>query len=235
MTGRPSTLQDIYDKFGEAAGYKEIFYDWMGANKWLFTKINDLHGSAYDSLMTLISTLGDRHNFPYYLIALAMFVVFSTLIRQLRGKAGTRYYFIGWVGVFAVLIAGFLINTAVIYTAKHYFEYPRPYAALAQDTTYADYQVTVLESGDGPEDDYRSFPSGHAAFITFLIASLWPMLTPGWQKLGVFFILLESWSRIAVGRHFPADAFWAILISLLLVLIVRAVIYAILRKLKINC
>jgi hypothetical protein len=43
---------------------KEIFYDWGGANIWLFHAINDIRFGGLDQVMLLGTTLGDHILFP---------------------------------------------------------------------------------------------------------------------------------------------------------------------------
>lgn len=232
------TLDQMYEMFGNVDNLKEVFYDWMGANKWLFVHINDLHYGWYDALMIFISRISTSHAFPYYLAAMTAYVLITILTRSIAKKGGTKYYISGWVGVLAIFSVGFLINNVVLVkTLKDHFHYPRPYIALAQDQIYGEHQVTVLDrKGGDPDDDYRSFPSGHASFATLLLVALWPMLSPRLQWAGVGFVFMVGWSRMALGMHFPADIVGAIIITFLVVITLRAIIYYLMRKiLRINC
>lgn len=236
MTDSKLSLDDVYALYGEADNVRELFYDWSGANKWLFVQINSIRGDLYDAFMRTVSHLSDFENFPYYFGLIAALVMGNLLLRKLSRKGGNKQYFVRWLGVFAVLIAGFVANVVVIDGAKKYFHYPRPYIALAKDKNYAEQKVFMLEAREGPEDDYRSFPSGHVAFMTMIVVALWPMLSGGMQWLGVGLIALAAWSRVSLGMHFPADALGSVLISFPLIVIVRAVVYGFLRRfLRLNC
>ncbi len=59
---------------------KEIFYDWGGANVWLFHAINDIRFEWLDKVMLLGTTLGDHILFPLYLgvLTLIALVVVNT-------------------------------------------------------------------------------------------------------------------------------------------------------------
>ena len=229
-------LPGLYQMFGDTASLKEIFYDWMGLNKWLFVQINSLHHDLYDAVMLLITRLGDSHMFPYYMALLALFVILTTITRIFCKKGGIKHYMSGWAGVFIVLSVSFAIDVGMLRTIKDYYNFPRPYIALAQDQLYANEQVTVLDRKADPDDDYRSFPSGHAVFSTMLVVGMWPMLTPGFQWVGVAFVALVCWSRMALGMHFPADIVGGITFAFLLVLVMRAALYNLLRKLfRLNC
>ena len=131
--------------------------------------------------------------------------------------------------MFVVLGAGFVAEGVMVKTLKHEFAYPRPYIALEQ--------VRVLEYNNTVDtgDDYKSFPSGHASFATLLLVGLWPVISKGFRWIGVVLLAGVCWSRMALGVHFPADVLGGVLITLLLVLIIRAIIYSLLLKLNIRC
>ena len=128
-----------------------------------------------------------------------------------------------WVAVFMVLAAGYAAEGAIIHYAKDYFSYPRPYMVLGHDTR-------VLEVRP-KDDDYHSFPSGHAAFITMMIAGLWPVLSGKMKWAGVALVAGVCWSRLALGVHFPADVIGSFLFFFPMMVILRAIIYRILLKL----
>jgi len=201
---------------------KEVWYDWGGANEWLFQQINAIHGDTYDAAMILLSRIADRHNFPYYIGGLAVFALLSFMVRKLASQGGAYHILVAWVGVFLLLGAGFVANYVIIGVMKDYFAYPRPYIALGN--------VRVLELRDA-SDNFHSFPSGHVAFITMMVVGLWPVLSKNMKWLGAAVIFGVCWSRIALGVHFPADVVASFLIFLPLMVVVRALIYWILLRL----
>jgi membrane-associated phospholipid phosphatase len=212
---------------------KEVWYDWMGANTYLFQQINSLSGQSkwYDLLMLNITKLGDKHLIPYYVAILVAWVAVSIIMRKLSGKAGIKQYATSWVGVFIVMGAALVLNLASTIYLKDHFAFSRPYIALPQEGK-AMVQLEFREA----EDNLRSFPSGHTSRATIIIASLWPLLF-GWRCwLGALAVFGVAWSRIALGVHFPADVVLSILICVLQVAIVRALIYGTMRRiLHIKC
>jgi membrane-associated phospholipid phosphatase len=201
---------------------KYTLYDWYGYNQQLFKTINHLYVSpAYDSGMLFLTYVFDADNYPYFMMALMAYAMISAVYRRLRGigdHKGKRYL-ARWTGVLVVLAVAFVAMGLTVKNMKSDFAYPRPYVALPSD------DVRLLEKHAGAKNDHRSFPSGHAAFITLLIAGLWPVLSRDIRLLGVLLVSAVCWSRLAVGAHFPADVLAGFLIALIIVLIVRRFVY----------
>lgn len=244
-----STTQQIFDKYGELASAKEVFYDWMGGNVWLFKHINAIRGDFYDLLMLLITRLGDRHLFFECLGAIAAVFLLWGLARRFMHKAGNKQYFVQRVCVLFLLLVGFGVNTVVIYAIKNYAALPRPYIALKTISAPApepgshgvpvtqpeSVKVNVLEVL-APEKDYESFPSGHVAFISMMVLSLWGVLNHTGRVIGGWLIVLVAWSRVSLGVHFPADALWAFVITFFVISLVRWALYKFFRSvLRIQC
>lgn len=207
---------------------QNAWYDWGGLNVWLFHQINAIHGGVYDSAMLTLTHIADYHNFPYYLGGLFAIALVSLVMRSVTQRGTVSLHAGMWVGVFAVLLAGFAVEAAVVKAGKEYFAYPRPYLVLEH--------VRVLEYKPGHEDDHHSFPSGHTAFATMLVMGLWPVIPEVLAWLGPLFIFGVAWSRIALGMHFPADVLASVLIMAPLMLLVRAFIRSLLFNLfKIRC
>ncbi len=214
----------------EAVDFKSIWYDWIGFNDWLFVAINSIRNPVYDDIMLKISFLGESRHFPYYFAAIFALLLLS-LFRRLIAKHPIKWpYITSWLGVFVVLGVGFLVNVAAISVVKDHFSYPRPYVALA--STGQVYKIETIEA----EKDYKSFPSGHVAFVTFLVVALAPLMSKEMLRAGMFFIALMAWSRISLGMHFPADTLASVTITVPLIMIVRAIIYSAMNKIfKIKC
>ncbi|MDE3059695.1 MAG: phosphatase PAP2 family protein, partial [Pseudomonadota bacterium] len=119
--------------------------------------------------------------------------------------------------------AGYAAEGIIIHYIKDYFAYPRPYITLGHD------HVRVLEMRAG--EDYHSFPSGHAAFITLMVIGLWPVLSPNLRWLGTWLIFGVCWSRIALGVHFPVDVLAGYAMAFFLVIALRAIIYELMEML----
>lgn len=231
------TLNEVQEKFGSLATLKEIFYDWMGLNQWLFLQINHIRGDYYDSLMLLINEFGVRHHLPYALVFFAIVALAGTLMKLMKKQGGAKQYAIRWLGVFIIMIAGFAANYVIIGGLKDFFAFPRPYAALTEATSRDDSnpeRVYVLERR--PADDaHRSFPSGHVAFITLMVVALWPLLNDMFRYVGGILIFGVAWARMSLGVHFPADVLWSFIIVTLTVIFLRYWIYKLLRLIGLNC
>jgi len=218
------TFDEMYQQIGDLGDAKHFFYDWGGLNKWLFKTINGIRNDSYDNVMVLISKMADHKNFLYFMAMLSIFVVCAILIRKLRGKGSIRPRLVMWLGIYLVLIVGYGVNGMVVRTIKDYMEFPRPFVELAKEN------VHQLEFRDS-DDNHRSFPSGHVAYITFLIIALWPAFSHDWRWYMLLIVPTVGWSRISLGMHYPADVVGGFLIASITIIIVRAVIYTILRKL----
>jgi membrane-associated phospholipid phosphatase len=216
------TLGQVEHVYGQLPTLKEVFYDWGGANVALFQFINGIHGSGYNEFMRFATQIGDRHFFVPYLMMLGIYAFLSILYRKLFRKGAVMQHFIMWIGIFVVMVASFVTYAVIISWFKDYFAYARPYALIEG--------VVQLEMKDASEA-YRSFPSGHVAFISLMIFSLWPLLSKHMKLFGAFIILLVSWSRVSMGVHFPADALWGCALGFAIVFSMRVVIYTLLRKL----
>jgi len=209
---------------------KHLFYDWLGLNETIFKWVNSIHEETYDMVMILLSQLADKHNLPYYLVALVLWAFGNFIAKKISSTGGANQYLIMWMGALLVLVASFGVDKLVVDGIKEEFAYPRPYEALGPQ------DVHVLEYGNSRENQsHRSFPSGHVSMITIIVIGLWPVLSITFRKAGLLLILLVAWSRMAMGMHFPADVLAGFLISLVITLIVRSIIYRILLACRIRC
>jgi membrane-associated phospholipid phosphatase len=205
---------------------KDLWYDWLGLNTFLFKKINSLSDlPAYGPLMKTVTIFGDRHMLPLFLSAIAIFAFTSIVMRIVLDKGGTRNYLFIWITITLMLSSGLFAGLKTIDYLKSATDYPRPYVALAKG------EVRQLEERP-VEDAYRSFPSGHAALITILVFSLWAVLNETFRWIGVLLVFAVSWSRIALGVHFPMDVISGFAIALIIMMIIRYVLYGIMRTIR---
>lgn len=67
-----------------------------------------------------------------------------------------------------------------------------------------------------------SFPSSHASVACAFAASAWFTATSVWVRwLSLLLALLITWSRVALGLHFPVDALAGVLIGVASVALLR--------------
>ena len=197
---------------------KEIFYDWGGANVWLFHAINDIRFAWLDNVMLLGTGLGDHILFPFYLGLLTLFalVVVNTPAQY---PAYYRAQVTRWMAVIAVFSCAYLFDGLLLGVLKPLLDYPRPPLALPPDTLHI----------VGIPEFHHSLPSGHSSFAMLVTASLWPVLNQRWRAAGACFVLWVGISRISLGAHFPADVVAGFLSSLIVVLLVYVAIQRLMR------
>lgn len=188
---------------------KAIFYDWGGANEWLFHLINSINGKFLDKFMALGSLLGSHKNFGYFQGLLILYAIFSLSkipdpqekLRQIRS----------WFTIIAVFNIAYLADALFLGILKPLLDFPRPPLALPAGSLH------II----GEPELHHSFPSGHASFAMAVAASFWPIFNRSLRIVGVFFVVWVCLSRISVGAHFPVDVLVGALSSLVIVLLVR--------------
>jgi len=199
---------------------KHIFYDWGGANVWLFHGINDLRGGFLDGVMVAGSALGDHGNFPLYLALTALVGLFAVAANRRDGLLAFRAQALSWLLVLAVFSAAYVVDGLLVGWIKQALDFPRPPLALPPGT------VNVV----GTAEFHHSFPSGHASFAMVTAASLWPLLGWGGRWGLALYVLWVGLSRVSLGFHFPADVAAGFLLSLAVVWILRRLLRAFLAR-----
>ncbi|ADE10365.1 phosphatase PAP2 family protein [Sideroxydans lithotrophicus] len=197
---------------------KEIFYDWGGANVWLFHAINDIRFEWLDKVMLLGTALGDHNLFIPYLALLTLFA----LVAVNRPDQDHRHYQLQatrWMSVVAVFTIAYLLDGLLLGYIKPMLDFSRPPLALLPGT------VNVI----GIPEYHHSLPSGHSSFAMLVTASLWPVLKRKWRVAGVCFVAWVGISRVNLGAHFPADVLAGFVSSLAVVLLVLVAIRKLLR------
>jgi membrane-associated phospholipid phosphatase len=187
---------------------KEIFYDWGGANVWLFHLINHVHTEYLDKAMLFGTYLGDHSHFAVYFALAALAGVASTSRREpdvFRQRAEL------WLVALAVFSTAYVLDGALLSWLKPLLDFPRPPLALPAGSLYV---IGELEF-------HHSLPSGHSSFAMLIAASVWPALSRWARVIGVTFVLWVGVSRVSLGAHFPADVLAGFLSSLIIVLLAR--------------
>jgi membrane-associated phospholipid phosphatase len=201
------------------ARMKEIFYDWGGANVWLFHVINDIRADYWDRFMLLGTGLGEHALFPLYLGLTALVALFAVVKTPLEDSTRYQAQAIRWMAVIAVFSIACFLDGLLIGALKPLLDFPRPPLALPPGT------VHII----GEPEYHHSLPSGHSSFAMLVVASLWPILNRWGRMAGAFFVLWVGISRISLGAHFPADVMAGFLSSLAVVLLVYAAVQVLLR------
>jgi membrane-associated phospholipid phosphatase len=188
---------------------KEIFYDWGGANVWLFHAINDIRFEWLDKFMLLGTALADHTMFPLYLSLLVLFVLISATMPN-KDYSQHHTQVVKLIAVTAVFSFAYLLDGWLLGILKPLLDFPRPPLALPPGA------VNVI----GTPEFHHSLPSGHSSFAMVVAASLWPILNRYWRIVAVLFVLWVGVSRMSLGFHFPADVIAGFLSSLAVVLLV---------------
>ncbi|MBI3480623.1 MAG: phosphatase PAP2 family protein [Nitrosomonadales bacterium] len=188
---------------------KEIFYDWGGANVWLFHLVNDIRFAGLDQFMLLGTALGDHTLFPFYLglLALCALLVVSAPVQDFTQY---RVRVTCWMAVIAVFSLAYLLDGLLLGVLKPLLDFPRPPLALPPGA------LNIV----GTPEYHHSLPSGHSSFAMLVTASLWPILDRKWRMVGACFVLWVGISRMSLGAHFPADVLAGFLSSLAVVWLV---------------
>lgn len=229
LTDHKRNLNDVYNEFGSVGSLKENFYDWHGANEWIFFKVNSIHTPFYDHVMKLLSDFGKHEHFKYYAILAVLYAIASTAVKKFKGSGGVRQHICKWIGVILVLAVAYPASGLTTKYLKNEFSYERPYQKFGSE------QVVWLEKHEASKAN-QSFPSGHATFIMFLLVAFWPAFTENMRWLAMILALAVGWSRLALGVHFPADVVGGFIIGATATWLVRRAIYGALAKiLKIHC
>jgi membrane-associated phospholipid phosphatase len=204
---------------------RDLWYDWLGMNTWLFKQINSLSEiPMYASLMKFVTIFGDKKILPIILVGIVIFAVASTITRYVMKKGGNTNYIFLWFNIFLMLGTGLLASHHMEnYINKHY-SYPRPYIALQKEAHQLEAQPA--------EDAYHSFPSWHAAIITILVFALWPVMSANFRWGGVFLIFFVCLSRVSLGVNYPMDVISGFTIALILMLIIRYILFSLISTIR---
>ncbi len=201
---------------------RQVFYDWGGVNAWLLKLLNSHRFQPLDNSLLLLDKVGAHSNFPYYFGAIALMGICALLGRRYRGRPVDKAYIKTWVGLLLVLVIGYVAVAGGVHLLKTFFSMPRPFVALPG-------QVHLIGALPDPSLYYASFPSGHAAFMALIMSAVWPKLHDHGKTLGFLFVALAAYARVALGLHFPADVIYGALLGCMAVVLVRRLVYGILR------
>ena len=181
---------------------KEIFYDWGGANAWLFYAINDIRFAWLDKAMLLGTGLGDHNLFPFYLGLLTLIALIRV---NLPGQDAVHYraQVNRWMVVIVVFSLAYLLDAILLAVLKPFFDFPRPPLALPQGS------VQII----GVPEFHHSLPSGHSSFAMLVTASLWPVMSRRWRMAGALFVLWVGISRISLGARIFRRMSWPNLVN----------------------
>ena len=199
---------------------KAIVYDWGGFNIWLFHYINDLRGAIIDPIMQFGTLLAEHKLFWLYLLLILLARVWQLERQNNRGILLTAQQSKLWIIVIVTFILSYVIDSWLVSWLKHYFNYPRPPLVLPAGS----YHLLTYKS-----DLNHSLPSGHTIFAATIAASLWPIARMRLRIGLTFFVIWVGLSRISLGIHFPADVVYGAIIGVSLVVILRQLLWIMIK------
>ena len=219
--------------------FKNTFYDWNGLNA-EFSQFLHLSVSHYDlvSFFDFCSKyLGNYKYFPLHLLIISSAIFLNIWTkRKILNKEQLALKKHQFLQTISVLLCSMFILGIVIMISKETLSFTRPictenfslsnYAQLNRHTFFPEYKLL--------EECTMSTPSGHSAYITALVVSLWPRLSRSLKYAGVLLILVIMQARISLGMHFIADTFFGALAGLIITLSTQKICRALLRRLKIS-
>ena len=203
---------------------KEILYDWLGVNTSIFQFINSNFGrDELDPLMIFGDVVGGHHYAHYHITFLFMFALYS-IYKKRTNNVVFKDTVLYWADLIATLPIALVLSTWVIFTLKGVFAFSRPYCTAGLEN------IHIIPYIIDQTNCYTSFPSGHFAFSTTFLASLWPALNTRFKYLLSFALLFVGISRMAAGAHFPADLTLSFLICVPLVIATRRTLHWLTKK-----
>lgn len=204
---------------------RDLWYDWIGVNTWLFKQINSLSDlPVYSTIIKLISALGDKKLLPFMLGAIILFAVASVIVRITIKKGGNKNYIFTWFTIALMIASGLYATNYTTNYIKSNDSYPRPSVLLGKE-------VILLEAVP-KDEEYKSFPSDSVIIITILVFSLWPIMSENFRWAGILLIFAISWSRVAIGVHFPMDVISGFAIAFIEMIFIRYILYGIIRSIR---
>ncbi len=185
--------------------FKNVFYDWFGLNKALQQYLHQLtECEIYRQIMIFSSSyMGKYELFPIHLILIAIILalVVHNLNKRLSKSSLTKYHS-NVIRSSYILFISLIIGAMLIELSKRYFSMPRPFCAHS-----------LLSQIALSENCFRAFPSGHTAYITILVGSLWSLLNKPFKIIAIIIMLLVYVSRISLDHHYPSDVLYSMLLS----------------------
>ena len=190
---------------------KYFLYDWAGYNKIISEYIHSKFSSKpLLAFFEFITEIGNYKSFPVVFALLSII-----LFMQLKyNKKTALQQEVSYSKCLMLLALNFTISLCLVSVMKEFFHYTRPYC-LKDSNLIKELLHTLIHRY--LDACHRSFPSGHTAYITILVISLWKILNRELKIAGGLLIFLVGISRIIVGWHFMADVVYGFLLVLFII------------------
>lgn len=189
---------------------REVFYDFFGLNKAIFLFINQFSQIPFmrEALFWFEKTT-TYNAFTYHLALIVTLYLLYFLKKKDKIHAKRA------IVCLVIYLGSMVFDITVITFLKHFFSLARPYCSLSN--------LYVVQSLVDYADCFKSFPSGHTAYITVLVCSFMPAMNRPLKISAAALIFMVMMSRIMIGAHYPADLLWSFLISFAVVILVRKI------------
>lgn len=197
-------------------------YHWNGYNKQFLIQIHNLiENHFFYQAMEIISLyIG---NYVYAPITITILIILVYSIAKFKKEEQKTSYLKIFLKNLIVMGVSFIIMAILIKSFKYYFSLPRPYCSinisLLRKLLIHDYNKC-----------FRSFPSGHTAYASVIVFSIWPVLNYWLKAAGITFLIAVAISRIALAMHYPADVITSILMSLVITVLIHKIINLVEKK-----
>jgi membrane-associated phospholipid phosphatase len=215
--------------------FKNIFYDWLGANQELFLYFNHLFQDmpVLSKILSHLSILAQNFFVPFIIIFIALIVYFYACYSGLKSNPELyRSYLLKWIKCVAIICLSMLLVAIFIPSVKVFFNFKRPLCFFSTDRIII---LPYLSDDTIPKmvtnfcKTNKSFPSAHSIVAGIFLFSLWPVVKAPIRLALILITLLIGLSRIVIGVHYPADIAAGYLFAALFVYIAN-LIYKYLQK-----
>lgn len=207
---------------------KTYLYNWNGINQELSQKLHLLieNTKTLEILKLFTEYVGNYKMFPvHFLIILLIMMTRIFTCKDKMSKEHLRAKTTQYFQLLSALIITILCMAATIGAAKEIFSLTRPLCIY--DFTLSEYALqykAFLERTENMHYECElSFPSGHSAYTAAMLTALWKWLSKPFKIAGTITVATVAISRVALGMHFIADVFFAIVMSVFIALAVRHV------------
>lgn len=197
---------------------KTHFYNWNGLNQQLSQKLHLMieNDTALAIFKFFTEYIGYYKMFPIHLMIIILIMTINLFMQKdkiskekLKNKATQNFQ------LASTLVVTIVCMAAAVGAAKEIFALTRPLCTPDFNLSeYAlQYKHLLTKTENMNHECNLSFPSGHSSYSAAMLVALWGWLTKPFKFIGVIVVIFVVFSRIALGMHFLADVFFAILLS----------------------
>lgn len=203
--------------------YKDLLYNWFGYNKTIFCYLNNITDNyiVLNILKFFTDYIGNFMMLPVHFI-----IIIALAYHMSQKHKKDLHTEILYLKSILTLLVAYMLFISLGTLAKENLSYARPYCS--PDINLNELISSMMHYSKSK--CFKSLPSGHSAYITTLVLSMWPTLNNFFKVSGIFTILLIITSRVILGAHFPADVVYGVLLGITVVLISRFLIKGIVIK-----